>query len=236
MSDWKKNLKENELLLPGIGESYFPGATGMVNFFNSNGLNARKLYPNAGEMRMHFSIYVDFNAIAFFYDYIKDPGYQVFLSVLGNFIYDNCGFGKKDYPSLKDNSVDPTRDELPKINFLACKGPEGPVATLRFAGDVESYKSFAEADHEALFGAIFSEEKNLVSKAKENLEVTKTERYCSLSNYDVYHRPDCGHVKKGERLGLPSKLVWYPSAEIAVKNDKRPCRFCRPPWSDADKK
>jgi micrococcal nuclease len=48
--------------------------------------------------------------------------------------------------------------------------------------------------------------------------------YVASRNSKVFHRPDCGYVKKI----LPKNLIGFMSREEAIKSGRRPCKRCKP--------
>jgi len=48
--------------------------------------------------------------------------------------------------------------------------------------------------------------------------------YVASRNSKVFHRPDCGYVKRI----LPKNLIGFYSREEAIKSGRRPCKNCRP--------
>lgn len=48
--------------------------------------------------------------------------------------------------------------------------------------------------------------------------------YVASRNSKVFHRPDCGYVKRI----LPKNLIGFKSREEAIRSGKRPCKKCKP--------
>ena len=48
--------------------------------------------------------------------------------------------------------------------------------------------------------------------------------YVASRNSKVFHRPDCGYVKRI----LPKNLIGFQSREEAIQSGRRPCKVCRP--------
>ena len=69
----------------------------------------------------------------------------------------------------------------------------------------------------------WGQQKSTVSSPPATVQTVEW-NYVASRNSKIFHRPDCGYVKRI----LPKNLIGFNSREEAIKSGRRPCKSCKP--------